>query len=696
MPPIFPRNVKAFFNIVGNGRVPNADLQRLFGTTDYAEAGRIARQQIAQRAQRAERDREAYERRKEYNRQRNRRIREDFRTAFDTRENLSLREMRQRVEGFRQDYRNVFADRDETLAEMRQRMDRLRALQVRRARRSALNILDLYFPLEKLVERVEASGINIDLPLHIVLRSGVMGIEREFDFKNIHHLREWFGKTISYMEVGSTGQSWVVAETVYEPSSNGAYMFQEDVFRVSRIVSIHNIGGGTASAHDREMTIDLPNFTFQVFSPKNQRNNCGFRCLEYLCGELKDTDHNYRKMFGIPAGELVGVTQLLEIYKLQGQHKFLTILDEKSKLTLDFSRCVYVLLHHNHYTVVRSAVSKAEAPSEKKRTKRGWCFWDIETRKAGKDKYCFVGSQRAHFITDAILCARYKDYKSEEWKEKVFVTTAESSSCRQFLDWLIERAWAGKFYNCVAHNGSRFDMFFLIKAFTKDEQLTADMRLRGTSIIGMEFANHQFRDSCCFITDTLERICKSYGVKNGKKTEFDLRGVKLTNKNIWAYKPELFMEDFLKLQETEPDYWEQYVDYCMHDCISLGEVWLRFIQETNGLIEKISPLLLRTCSVQGALTIGSLAKKIVDKLNLKNRHFARLQEFIDNDKEKYDFVCEFKIGGISQCNQPGKHTHGVASVDVTSQYPAAMRYMDVPVGRSSFIYTYQPNAYGFY
>jgi hypothetical protein len=352
-----------------------------------------------------------------------------------------------------------------------------------------------------------------------------------------------------------------------------------------------------------------------------------------------------------------------------------------------------MILHENHYYIVENAQSKSVAPPAKA-TKRGWCFWDIETRKS--DRFNMVGNAHSYFLKDAILCAYYRNYKSKEWQRLVFTSNDDKSSCRQFLDWLLARAWDGKHYNCVAHNGARFDHYFLSSQFTQQEQLSTKVNLRGLSIIGIDFANHSFRDSCCFITNSLENICKSYGVKTCKKTSFELRGHTLSNGNIWAYRPELSFDDFMKLEHEEQDYWEQYVDYCIHDCISLSEIWMRFIDETNGLIIKIDAKLLRSCSVQSALTIGSLAKKIIDRMNKKKKCHDLLQQFIDGNELKYKFVTRFKIGGISHCNQPGKHTHAVVSYDITSQYPTAMRHMRVPVGHSSFVNAYDERVHGFY
>jgi hypothetical protein len=59
-------------------------------------------------------------------------------------------------------------------------------------------------------------------------------------------------------------------------------------------------------------------------------------------------------------------------------------------------------------------------------------------------------------------------------------------------------------------------------------------------------------------------------------------------------------------------------------------------------------------------------------------------------------VSRFKIGGISHCNQAGKHTHDIVSYDITSQYPTAMRHMRVPIGRSSWVDAYDERRHGFY
>ena len=56
----------------------------------------------------------------------------------------------------------------------------------------------------------------------------------------------------------------------------------------------------------------------------------------------------------------------------------------------------------------------------------------------------------------------------------------QKSSARQFLDWLISERAAGKYYTCIAHNGSRFDFYILRASMTQQELLHADIYLEAS------------------------------------------------------------------------------------------------------------------------------------------------------------------------------------------------------------------------
>jgi hypothetical protein len=347
---------------------------------------------------------------------------------------------------------------------------------------------------------------------------------------------------------------------------------------------------------------------------------------------------------------------------------------------------------NQHYVVVENIIE--EKP---RKYKRGTLAFDFETRNT--EAYKMVGDAKSFLLKDTICSIAYCKNKSDVVERHTFVTNDDESSARQFLNWLKKEHIANRHYVCVAHNGARFDNYLLVKEFTNDELLHTQLNLRGASVIGMTYDNHNFKDPCCFMPNSLENLCKSFKVQTPKLTEFIHEGKVLSNKNLCFYKPELTFKQFMNLQNVESEYWKLYVEYCEIDCVSLLELWDKFSKNVNKLIGEMGGYLLKKCTLTNARTIGGLAKKIIDNMNAtdKFKHHAKYLKFYeDDDDEKYNFVCKFKRGGISHCNQAGKHTESVCSYDITSQYPTAMNKMIVPTGRSKWVTKFNPKAYGYY
>jgi hypothetical protein len=279
----------------------------------------------------------------------------------------------------------------------------------------------------------------------------------------------------------------------------------------------------------------------------------------------------------------------------------------------------------------------------------------------------------------------------------------------------------------------------MISVMTDQEIKDAEIQMRGTTVISLNFRGNLFKDSCCFLTDSLQNLSKSFKIEHGKIVEFDLHGEKISSSQLCFYKPYITFQQFLNLQYDDPDYWMMYTKYCMYDCIALFEIWEKFTLCINSLIEKINPFLLQKCPLMSSTTIGSHSKKILVEINKYegkiNFNRQNIQKFVgltkklvetkpisDNqrwhiekntnlgkklktthmkledcwDMEKYNFLCKFKRGGISTCNQAGKHMSGITGVDIASQYPASLIYSYIPTGESNWIYTYNDNVYGFY
>lgn len=549
-----------------------------------------------------------------------------------------------------------------------------------------------FFPFTRLQDFVEQRISNKAQPFELKLISSVGNIHHTFKFNNFHHFHGWWKGIIEDNIINQDSLNVVELSSIND---------HKNVFSFVRAVVSPVVGGCNKHAEKTWKTIKGTYFTFDVYNPVGQGNNCGFKCLENITGEkLKYIDE--RQKYGVEMNQPISVEVIGKIYQQYDKSgKTLKIINKEAR-EVDETQHNYIMIEKNHYYVVKKV--KAHKISEK-HVKRGYLYWDIETRKTEEAVRIAVddeGNTKTDYkLKDAILCAYYRDYKTAEYQRLTFTTNSEVSACRQFIDWLHTQALSNHFYHCVAHNGSRFDMYFLLSNLTLQETEESLVQLRGTAVIDMTLFNHTFKDSCCFIVNSLKNICKSYGVEKCKQTTFVLNGETITNEQLCFYRPELTFKQFLNLQNDEPEYWKLYTDYCMIDCEALCEVWDKFREQTNKLIEKMGPFLLATCRVESTATIGSLAKKIVDGLNRNGKAHKLYLQFLQdekggNDADKYEYLKNFKRGGISHCHQPGKHVHPVVGYDITSQYPASMVQMYIPVGRSTWTTQYEPKRYGFY
>jgi hypothetical protein len=157
-------------------------------------------------------------------------------------------------------------------------------------------------------------------------------------------------------------------------------------------------------------------------------------------------------------------------------------------------------------------------------------------------------------LKDALCCVYYRPYKldeNESSKRLTLVTNSQKSSARQFMDWLNEEALAGRIYNIIAHNGSRFDFYFLLAAMSELELLDCSLSMRGTAVIGINYRSCLFKDSCCFLTDKLENLCNSFKVGDmSKVTSMELHGKTISSSQLCFYRPELDFDGFLALNDS--------------------------------------------------------------------------------------------------------------------------------------------------
>ena len=545
-----------------------------------------------------------------------------------------------------------------------------------------------YVAFENVEGIVKSKIKDRNIPFMITLQSSKGKFEFSKRFVCMRNFERWLAITLTSDKQLEYGQ-WILVENELTD------LLSHCKVKVTPIVGGCNKLRGASCKTSTVKNFKIGRYDVECYNPISENNCCAFKCLEMLLNKpiFGNELVKMRKQYNMKSGDKVSIADMSKMYYENGGKTHLIIIDNTYNLDIFLDKYKYVLINKEHYYVVVNATSnevKETCP-----TKRGELYWDIETRKT--EEYCMVGNTKSYYLKDSITMAYYRNYKSETYNSVYFASNKDKSSVRQFLDWLIIQSHAGHQYNCVAHNGARFDHYFLTSAFSEYETLHCDIQLRGVSIIGLHFSNHMFKDSYCFMTFSLDKLCSDFKVgENSKKKDFLVNGKKLTNMELCFYRPELTFAEFMALEINEPEYWSIYKDYCLYDCISLSVIWSKFNCETNSVIKKMGSHLLRNCSVASCNTVGSLAKKLIDNINKKNPHFIEYKEFINDEPEKYEFVCKFKRGGISHVNQPGKHIHEVVSYDICSQYPTSLVEMKIPAGKSDWVTKYRPELVGYY
>ena len=527
-------------------------------------------------------------------------------------------------------------------------------------------------------------NVAFEIELHSYMNKDII-IEKKF--KSLPHFNAWVKQYIS-------------AENDYTDSANTDKTIKKNVF-ARFTYKINEIAGGANESNERaeSRVYKGTHYNITIKQKRIQHNNCGPECLIDVLG-LDITAKQVRDIIDKPAEILFTLKDMYDVARHFGK-----------RITIHTTATDYIqygnniLFNNKHYSVIESYELLEKDPEGK--FQRGKLFWDIETRKT--EDYCMIGTNKSYYILDTILCLYSRPIRDPKYLIWQFTTTDAKSACRQFLDWLIIESRAGRHYFCYAHNGGNFDTYFLMMNFNAEEAGEYEPSLRGSTIISLNFAGHCFKDTCCFLTNSLDNLSKNFKIETPKLKTFIVNGKELTNMQMCFYKPELTFKQFMALEHTEPEFWALYTEYCMVDCISLSQIWEKFEGSYIQIIEsfcKAAPHaknnLLKNCKLNQSCTIGGIALKILEALNKDQYAYKFYLKFLQNadkktDAEKHDFVMKnFKRGGISHCNKKGKHTKGVKSVDICSQYPASMMHMNIPAGVSTWTTEYNSNKHGFY
>lgn len=534
-------------------------------------------------------------------------------------------------------------------------------------------------------------------PFSLTLKSTlVANAKQTWDFGSTEHFIAWYQRIMNDELTTIDSQTEVAVGEL------------KNVFLGNVKARLKIIAGGCNKNKAGAKKMKSSFYNFELFNPYSQDNNCFFSCIKTITEKEEHTACLLRTRFGIPVKQEVTIVKAYEIIKALDLKIEIRSWDTNQELN---PLIQYLLYKDSHYYVVKSwtEVSEKDEDGKNKGRKRGLMMLDFETRPTEEYTTIKATGQKMYMLKDTLGCVYYRHYKGEQNLQKTFITNNKKSSARQFLDFLNEESLAGRHYTIVAHNGSKFDFYFIMSQFTSVELLDSEPFFRGLGIISLNFRGNIFKDSCCFLTDKLSNLSKSFQVTEGKMEKMILHEKEISSEQLCFYKPKLSFNQFLELQNQDPEFWVLYERYCMRDCVALYQIWTKFVDCINVLMETISPYLLKTCPVVTSMTIGSHSKKILVELNsfkgtfntnLKNLSLFAGITYVDRkqvvDYKKYRFVCNFKRGGISHSHQMGKHLTGITSFDITSQYPSALLEAMMPCGKSEWVTEYDEKMHGFY
>ena len=535
-------------------------------------------------------------------------------------------------------------------------------------------------PYAQIGEYVANSSINRNRPFILTLKNPHLAQTYAYRFNSLDHLENSLK---------------LDADENYLGAKYAIDMRQH--FEHAQFVGLKNVGGG-CNRNKKEgdvNTVKGKMYAFTVHCPPTKDNSCAYHAIVYHTGTELSNKRMCEKL-KLPLKEKKSIEEFKVMWDLVSEDSAHIIDKDYDGEMIDGHN--YVLLDKEHYTAIISSEKLKKVGESSAKVKRNILTWDCETRqtdefitiRAGaKDKFGNDASYRSYKLKDTITSIAYMGNRGQMMTH-TFISNNDKSSTRQFVDWLLQ---SKQKFHCYAHNGASFDNYFFLENLTEEEYKSAEITKLGLRFASIRFAGHELTDSRLHLVSSLESLCGDYKVETPKMTEFVVNGKKLTNTEMCFYKPELGFWEFMTLQQSEPEFWQLYQQYCEVDCISLYQIWKSYSDSMRQISEKMLSGDENGHTVEGGkhniatrLTVGSGSMDLLEASMMKQNKTLclRVKDFNDSI-EKETFLRQFIRGGISHTGQAGAHHYQITDVDIASQYPAAMYHGRIPVGTSRFI-----------
>lgn len=556
--------------------------------------------------------------------------------------------------------------------------------------------------------------------------------------------------TISFRD--SSGQ--IISEPDYKfakkyPELEGRSPFDLlSIFKV-KVILMPNRGGCNKNKVAITSVNDLKLTSFPA-----RDNNCGLALIRNVLGDdefvkrvcekrgnaikIGNIYQVIRRDFGLAgplsAEQLKRVSDYLEVKVLFIDPKKQCLITNQTVDLTNTSEYVFVL-HKNHWYLLSAVVGwktcecgkrlredntthqcnvnvfqfyKSEIKEEE--IKRTQLKFDLETRNdleqpkvhyAHDDKGKPFGPPKySYYQVPTCLCywtdGEFTEEKFEAGEYSNLIYTGVDCVDR-FLDFLVAESKEKRWFQLKAHNGSRFDFFFILEAILRrDPNFESDKSIlvKGTQILSMKWYGHEFMDTANHLGGSLTNLCRDYQVSVPKLKEVQINGQVMSTMDLCLYRADLGPQGYLDLLESNLEMKIAYEKYCLIDCVSLAQVDTKYIKnihaalsqvkvDLGGCTRQLKPVEIEKCL--GAPTAPGLMDKVCKIVNARHIKTTRnphaTGDYHTLSSNEFEFMKKCKIGGISHVGHPGFFGKlAIALIDVVSLYPTTFIFGQFPKG----------------
>lgn len=503
--------------------------------------------------------------------------------------------------------------------------------------------------------------------------------------------------------------------------------FDDNIFFSNVRVSMEQLVGGCGNRHEgRKNTEFLPS-TFgdmKVFSPPSRDNNCGLELIRRLNSSIPSC-LKLRKQLDIPSKEKISPEQLNKLclaYKMPATLMDIQGYDLINNDLVDFDKLsplVFIYDQEHWFQFMgfenmkvcmkcKKAYREKHVCNEKMiqfqrlRDLKGtnWLKFDLETRNSLKEKSQVHTNVYYRQIETKLSMTYSLDFDDE-------IPKTESYLGLDCMTWMIDKLLANNHLNvCHSHNGSRFDMFFVLNELQSRPDF--DIRqclIKGSKILSIKYQNLIFLDTMNSMAGSLDKLCDDFKVKQKKIKSFVIDGKTWESMEICLMKQELDADEFIAWisQEENKEYRLAYKTYCEFDTKSLFELHSIFCLQMNILKSKEDDLVrtlpnneckkkaMAKCDIRKATTLSGYSDKMFHALYMEEEGCSLYQ----TEGEEALFLEKLICGGISEVFQAGTHKN-FTCVDVVSLYVSEMMNRQYPIGKPRQTTSYQAGKMGGY